>query len=242
MVTASQLQLLQSPITALIPSISTSVNVKLDDSNYLNWNFQLQLLLESNGIMGYVDGLLLCPPQHDSNSDESGITSSSPTDEYIVWKMHDRAIMQLITATLSPIAMSCAIGSISSKDLWTRLKEQFSTVSRTNIFQMKSNLQTIKKGSDSISQYLHRIKEARDYLSAAGVFFADEDIVILALNGLPTEYNTFRCVIRGRESVISLKDFRSQLLTEELIADTSVHNPLMTAMTANTGSTQGAPF
>lgn len=168
MVTASQLQLLQSPITALIPSISTSVNVKLDDSNYLNWNFQLQLLLESNGIMGYVDGLLPCPPQHDSNSDESGITSSSPTDEYIVWKMHDRAIMQLITATLSPLAMSCAIGSISSKDLWTRLKEQFSTVSRTSIFQMKSNLQTIKKGSDSISQYLHRIKEARDYLSAAG--------------------------------------------------------------------------
>jgi hypothetical protein len=163
-------------------------------------------------------------------------------DEYIVWKMHDRAIMQLITATLSPLAMSCAIGSISSKDLWTRLKEQFSTVSRTSIFQMKSNLQTIKKGSDSISQYLHRIKEARDYLSAAGVFFADEDIVILALNGLPAEYNTFRCVIRGRESVISLKDFRSQLLAEEVIVDTSVHNPLMTAMAANTGSTRGAPF
>ena len=118
MVTASQLQLLQSPITALITSIPTSVNVKLDESNYLNWNFQMQLLLESNGIMGYVDGLLPCPPQHDSNSDESGIaSSSSPTDEYIVWKMHDRAIMQLITATLSPIAMSCAIGSISSKDL-----------------------------------------------------------------------------------------------------------------------------
>jgi hypothetical protein len=65
--------------------------------------------------------------------------------------------MQLITATLSPIAMSCAIGSTSSKDLWNRLKEQFSTVSRTSIFQMKFNLQTIKKGEDSISQYLHRI-------------------------------------------------------------------------------------
>jgi len=242
MVTASQLQLLQSPITALISSISTSVNVKLDDSNYPNWKFQLQLLLESNGIMGYVDGLLPYPPQHDSNYDESSITSSFPTDEYIVWKMHDRAIMQLITAILSPIDMSCAIGSISSKDLWTKLKEQFSTVSRTSIFQMKSNLQTIKKGLDSISQYLHRIKEARVYLSTAEVFFADEDIVILALNGLPAEYNTFKCVIRGRESVISLKDFRSQLLAEEMIVDTSVHNPIMTAMVANTGSIQGAPF
>ncbi|CAB4274867.1 unnamed protein product [Prunus armeniaca] len=219
MVTASQLQLLQSPITALISSISTSVNVKLDDSNYLNWNFQMQLLLESNGIMGYVDGSIPCPSQHGSTSDESGIISSSPTDEYMVWKMHDRAIMQLITTTLSPIAMSCAIGSTSSKDLWIRLKEQFST-------------------------YLHRIKEARDYLSAAGVYFADEDIVILALNGLPAEYNTFRCVIRGRESVISLKDFRSQLLAEETIVEHSVNTPLMTAMVANTGSTytKGPPF
>ena len=54
---------------------------------------------------------------------------------------------------------------------------------------------------------------------AAGVYFADEDIVILALNGLPAEYNTFRCVVRGRESVISLKEFRSQLLAEERIVE-----------------------
>ena len=97
-------------------------------------------------------------------------------------------------------------------------------------------MQTIKKESDSVSQYLHRIKEARDYLSAAGVHFADEDIVILALNGLPAEYNTFRCVIRGRESVISLKDFRSQLLAEEAIVENSITAPFMTAMVANTSS------
>ena len=39
MVTASQLQLLQSPITTLISSFPTLINVKLDESNYLNWNF-----------------------------------------------------------------------------------------------------------------------------------------------------------------------------------------------------------
>ena len=74
---------------------------------------------------------------------------------------------------------------------------------------MKSKLKNIRKGSDSVTQYLLKIKEARDYLSAAGVFFADEDNVILALNGLPPKYNTFRCVVRGRESVITLKEFRS---------------------------------
>ena len=145
--------------------------------------------------------------------------------------------MQLITATLSPVALSCAIGSTSSRDLWIRLKEQFSTVSKTSIFQMKSNLHNIKKGADSVSQYLHRIKEARDYLSAAGVYFLDEDIVILALNGLPSEYNTFRTVIRGRESVITLKEFRSQLLAEEIIVENSTSVSLMSAMVATNQST-----
>ncbi|XP_048425080.1 uncharacterized protein LOC125470280 [Pyrus x bretschneideri] len=199
--------------------------------------------------MGYVDGSTPYPSQHVSMSGKSGnnspVTSSTAAnDEYVVWKMHDRAIMQLITAMLSPIALSCAIGSTSSKDLWVRLREQFSTVSRTNIFQMKSNLQTIKKGSDLVSQYFHQIKEARDYLFAAGVYFVDEDIVILAVNGLLAKYNTFKCVIRGRESVISLKDFKSHLLAEEAIVDNSTIAPFMTAMVVNTGpsASKGSNF
>ncbi|KAM1032281.1 hypothetical protein ACFX2I_035875 [Malus domestica] len=126
MVTATQLQFVQSPITALISTISTSVNVKLDDSNYLNWHFQIQLLLESNGIMRFVDGSHPCPAQHHVLSCEYGIhsgsTTSVETDEFVVWKMHDMAIMQLITATLSHVALSYAIGSTSSRDLWTHLK------------------------------------------------------------------------------------------------------------------------
>ncbi|CAN6726899.1 unnamed protein product [Malus baccata var. baccata] len=220
MVTASQLQLVQSPITALISSISILVNVKLDDSNYLNWHFQIQLLLESNGIMGFVDGSHPCPPQFSDQSGASGMNSSSnasvATDEFMIWKMHDKAVMQLLTATLSPAALSCAIGSKSSQDIWIRLKEQFSTMSKTSIFQMKSNLQTIKKGSDSVSQYLHRIKEARDYLSAVGVHFVDEDIVVR-----------------------SLKEFRPQLLAEEIIVENSTTAPFITAMVANNVSQSG---
>lgn len=121
--------------------------------------------------------------------------------------MHDRALMQLINSTLSSIAIYYAIGNTSAKDLWVHLQEHFSTVSKTLIFQLKFDLQTIKKAADSVPQFLQRIKEARDYLAAVRVNFEDEDIVILALNGLSAEYNTFKCVILGRENVISLKEF-----------------------------------
>ncbi|KAI5346204.1 hypothetical protein L3X38_014083 [Prunus dulcis] len=70
---------------------------------------------------------------------------------------------------------------------------------------MKSELHNIKKGADPVSQYLQKIKDARDHLVAAGVSFDDDDIVILALNGLPPEYNTFRCMVRGREMCYLLK-------------------------------------
>ncbi|CAN6714913.1 unnamed protein product [Malus baccata var. baccata] len=237
MVIANQLQILQSPITNLISSVSNSVTVKLDDSNYLQWQFQMQLMLEGYGIMGFVDGTTLCLQFSTSGSPNSAtisVPSITETDEYKIWKMHDRALMQLLTATLSSSAISCVIGNTSSRDLWIRLQEQFSTVSRTSIFQMKVDLQNVKKGSDSVSLYLQRIKAARDYLATAGVVFADEDIVILALNGLPAEYNTFRCVVRGRESVIFLKEFRTQLLTEEAIVENNPSMPFMSAMVAKT--------
>ena len=126
--------------------------------------------------------------------------------------MHDHALMQLLIATLSSTAISYV--------MWVQLKDRFSTVTKASIFQMKNELQTIKNGSKIVSQYLQRIKDARDHLSIVGISFKDDDIVILALNGLPSEYNTFRCVVRGRENVLSLKDFGLSCLLKKPLLNT----------------------
>ncbi|KAB2635404.1 hypothetical protein D8674_025938 [Pyrus ussuriensis x Pyrus communis] len=193
MVTSTQLQILQSPITSLISTISSSVTVKLDDSNYLTWNFQIELLLEGHGLMGFVDGSHPCPARFNVPISEgsfhpsSDVSSSTESDNFKIWEMHDRALMQLLTATLSPSAVSCAI--------------------------------------------------ARDYLFAAGVQFDDDDIVILTLNGLSSEYNTLRSIVRGRENVISMKDLRSQLLAEEAMVENIPITPFLSAMVARNNGT-----
>lgn len=130
--------------------------------------------------------------------------------------------MQLLIATFSFPAIFCVIGSVSAYDMWTRLKEHFSMVTCKSIFQLKSNLQAIKKGSDSITTYLQRIKEDRDYLVVAGVLFEDDDIVILTLAGIPSEFNTIRSIIWGMDNVISIKDLRAQLLAEEAMIENAV--------------------
>ena len=52
----------------------------------------MKILLESHGILGFIDGSKQCPSRFNTDSDLEGVES----DEYQVWKMHDRALMQLL--------------------------------------------------------------------------------------------------------------------------------------------------
>lgn len=65
-------------------------------------------MLENNCVMGFVDVSNPCPAHHTSQSGDFSMNSTDSysfveSDAFVVWKMHDRAIMQLITATLSPM-------------------------------------------------------------------------------------------------------------------------------------------
>lgn len=199
--------------------------------------------------MGFVDGSNLCPPQYAATSAHSvlqnGSSASPESDEFKAWKMHDYALMLLLTATLSSSAISCVIGSTSSQEMWVRLQNHFFLPStKTSIIKLQTYLYNMKKGSDSISQFLRRIKEARDGLSVLGVTLTDEDFVLIVLNGLPATYNTFKCVIRRRESVISLENFRQQLLAKEAIVDCASVAPLLSTVVTKFGDcqTQGSFF
>jgi hypothetical protein len=63
---------------------------------------------------------------------------------------------QLLITTLSSTAISYVIRCVSAHDMWIQLKDRFSTVTKAHIFQMKSELQNIKKGSESVSHYLQK--------------------------------------------------------------------------------------
>lgn len=150
---------------SLVSSILTFVTMKLDDLDYLHWHFHMQLLLEGYGIVSLWMILLF-------------ILNDFLIPTLVILRLILKDHLLGVNLRLSHDIISCAIGSTSSQDLWNRLKEKFSTITRINIFQMKSELQMIKKGNNSINVYLQRIKEAMDYLSAAGECFDDDDDIV----------------------------------------------------------------
>uniref|UniRef100_A0A2N9J917 Reverse transcriptase Ty1/copia-type domain-containing protein n=1 Tax=Fagus sylvatica TaxID=28930 RepID=A0A2N9J917_FAGSY len=224
----------QTPIF-LLSNISTYVTVKLDHSNFLTWKFQITHILEAYSLLEYVEGYHTCPKKF--LVDEIGATTAQISSVYSQWQARDKALMSLISATLSSSAHSLVIGQSSSHGMWTVLLKRYTSVSRSNIMNLKKQLHDVKKNTDTISQYLQRIKEARDKLAAVGTLIDDEDLLHIVLKGLPSEYESFSSAMLTKNEAVPFEELHVLMITQEELLKSSQANSKensIMAMAANT--------
>ncbi|MDV3193921.1 MAG: hypothetical protein Q8835_02540 [Sweet potato little leaf phytoplasma] len=102
----------------------------------------------------------------DSSSAAAPPLAPVPNPKFDDWIAKDHALMTLINATLSPVALAYVVGCATSKEVWDALEKHYSSTSRTNVVNLKTDLQSIsKKSSESIDEYIKRIKEIKDRLA-----------------------------------------------------------------------------
>lgn len=141
--------------------------------------------------------------------------------QYLAWIQQDQNVLCWINATLSPTVLAHVACLKTTRDAWIALEKRFTSLSRSHIIQLKTQLQSIKKGSQSISEYIQRIKHLAENLDVVLCPVDDEDLIIHTLNGLPSDYGPFKTSIRTRYSPISLEELHVLLLCEELSLDNS---------------------
>ncbi|KAH0974702.1 hypothetical protein GBA52_016601 [Prunus armeniaca] len=205
------------------------ITIRLNDDNFMKWRYQIESILEGHELFGHFDGSVVHPPKFAFVDEEAA--TSEVTAAYKNWLKLDKALLSLLIATLSDDAIEYVIGSKTARDAWLSLTDRYAT------------LQTTQKGADSIEKFLLRLKHVCDQLALAGVSISDDDLMILVLNGLPSDYDMIRIVLVARETPISLKDFRTQLLVAEQAAElrpSSLLSP-MTAMIGHSSSMSPTP-
>ncbi|KAF6157887.1 hypothetical protein GIB67_015203 [Kingdonia uniflora] len=145
------------------------VSVKLSSANFLLWQSQILPFLESQELLGYIDGAITNPSLTISN--EEGSSEENP--EYRKWRLADRFVTSLINSSLTEEAMSKTMGTSTSRELWTALEESFSSKSTTQELHLSEELQSLKQGSYSISNHAKRFKKICDQLVAIGTLVPD---------------------------------------------------------------------
>ena len=138
----------------LVDSYVTKSN-KLDGTNYVNWKFKMQMLMEGHNIGAIVNGKEAKP--------------TSPTTTPIVvqdWEKKDKIILRMSVKHL----VICHIKDIStSNGTWSALKGLYEIANSNRILFLKRKLLSIKiEVTESVSKFLSRIKELRDKLADVG--------------------------------------------------------------------------
>ena len=123
----------------------------------------------------------------DSNGDATFVLNP----DLLLWDTKDQALISMINATLSPLALALVIGQKSTKGVWDTLEKQYTSFSRSNILGLKHDLNNIKKSSDSIPVYMQKLKECKNKLEVVGFFIEDEKLLNIAVDGLATKLYPF---------------------------------------------------
>ena len=106
------------------------------------------------------------------------------------------------------------MGLETSSEVWATLVDSFAQESQEREFYLLQKLQFHRKGSSTISEYLHMFKNICDDLSAIGKPLTDRNKVFALLNGLGPGYEYFVTTYLGapiptyKEIVPSYKDMK----------------------------------
>ena len=161
------------------------VTIKLSSSNYLLWKSQLLPFLESQELLGHVDGTLVPPPRFASTD------SQTPNIKHLAWKKTDQRLLSLLLSSLMEEAMAEVVGLSTSREVWLALENTFSYRSKAREILLKDDLQLMRCGTRSVTEYARAFKALCDQLHAIGRPVDDTDKVHWFLCGLGSDFTSF---------------------------------------------------
>ena len=120
---------------------------------------------------------------------------------------------------MSDNLVSRMINCESTSQLWKNLGEFFGSQVRAKISQYKTTLRNMKKGTQSINEYLLKIRNYIDLLSLVGQTTDLKEHIDVILEGLPSEYENFVTAINLRVEPYTVNDLESLLLSHEVLLE-----------------------
>ncbi|PRQ49673.1 putative RNA-directed DNA polymerase [Rosa chinensis] len=206
------------PMAALTPSSAPSPNtsnfIKLTETNYLVWLFQLKPFLNGNNLWGYIDGSKSAPaPTIMSTPSDTQQATPIPNPEYKKWFQQDQLIVSILTTTLTENIAQLTIGFETAKDIWDCLARHFSQRSVASAANLKLQLLDLHKGTQSVDDYLRHAKSIADSLSSINKPVPDEDLVLATLHGLGPDYLMLRTALTQKSPLPDFTELRARILS-----------------------------
>lgn len=176
-------------------SFSHPISSKLNHENFLVWRKQVLATICGHRLHQFLFDSSSSPPWFLSRSDEEACIINQA---FLEWEQQDQLILSWMLASVSDDILTRLVNCDSSAAVWKTLDVYFAAQVRAKVSQFKLQLQSLKKGSLSINEYLLKIRHCVDMLALVGNSLPEKDHIDAILDGLPPEYETFILSVNTR--------------------------------------------
>ncbi|XP_071678263.1 uncharacterized protein [Lolium perenne] len=201
-------------------SLDNKITIRLTADNYLYWRTQVDPILRTNLLFGFVDGSLPCPAAEIPNpaANEGGASPTIANPLYAAWHQQDQAILSALVASLTEGVIGMVMLVPTSQQVWETLEASFASQSTARVMHIRAELGKIKKRDyPNATAYFNKVKSLSDVLSSVGQPLRPDEFNTFLVAGLDSEYDALADRIGARPvyDPLPVRDVYAQLLNTE---------------------------
>lgn len=145
---------------------------------------------------------------------EADRVADIPSPEFEAWLVQDQTLFTWLLSILSDGVLPRVLNCHHSWEVWERIQQHYFAHLKAKVRQIRNELKNTKKGSKTISEFITKIHNLADSLTAIGETILDSYLTDVLLDGLPEEYNPFVMMIFGKPDTPPLSEIESLLVQE----------------------------
>lgn len=188
-----------------------SLSIKLNNENHLLWKQQVTAAVRGHKLMLYLESPSK-PQKYLSGQDgEAGNLNL----DFSEWEQQDQLLVSWLLSSMTESILTRMVGCESAFEIRTKLNIYFAAQTRAKVSQLKIVLQSIKKGSSIVNEYLSKVKSAIDQLGSVGHSVFETDHIEAIFNGLPKDDDTFVISLNSKSDSYTVEEIESLLLAQE---------------------------
>jgi hypothetical protein len=177
-------------------------------SNNIAWKDMMEVVLKHNGLKEFID----------KDVPKPDVANTANLD---AWKKKVAKVRRILLEGVRDHIVSNFHGKATPYEMWKALTNLFQNNNDHRKLALKDKLRKIKmdKG-DSIPKHLTKFVQCRNELGSVEITVIDDDLVSLALLGLPKSWHSYQGFANGREKLPDWERLWSNLVQEEFKRNT----------------------
>lgn len=170
--------------------------------DFAAWKVRILLILEENDLLKFVV--------------EESLSPLEDVEELKQFKKDSLKARRIIIESIKNHLVTVISKFVSAREMIKHLEGMYEVNSLSRALALRQQLLHMKmKEEDSIIAYFMKINELKDKLSTLDCQISDKDLVMIALNGLPDEWEPFIRSIGGRADRPNFERLQSNYIEEE---------------------------